>query len=119
LGKLAAPIIVMAFSMLALGPAIAGTKERTLTISVWGLEPDRCRVKFEGAEYIIPDADDELRSALIASRKRANGLQVISDMTTPWRCVGAVMTYGGRAKFKKIGFIAEPPSHEWGVEPLW
>ena len=118
LGKLTAPITVMAFSMLALGSAIAGVKDRTLNISVWALEPDRCGVKFEGGVYTMPNADDELQSALIASRKRANGLHVISDMTTPWRCVGAVMTYGARAKFKKIGFVAQPPTREGGAEPV-
>lgn len=118
LGKLTARITTMAFSMLVLGSAIAGVKDRTLNISVWALDQDRCRVKFEGHVYVIPDDDDALRSALIASRKRANGLHVVSDAFAPWSCVGAVMTYGSRAKFEKIGFVAQPSILEGSTEPV-
>ncbi|QJU59759.1 hypothetical protein HL653_20170 [Sphingomonas sp. AP4-R1] len=97
-------LIVIGLMMLG-----AATASQHLDIGVWGSGDSRCRVEFHGKSYILPEARSDLQTALLEGRKQADWLHITNDMTTPWRCMGEVMTLGAKAKFKKVGFISEPP----------
>ena len=80
-----------------------------LDIGVWASGEQGCRARVQGRSYELPAAQGELQAALIEARKKATWIHFTNDMTTPWRCMGEVMTLAARAKFEKVGFISEPP----------
>lgn len=69
-----------------------------------------CRVAVDGQSFALPADESALTAILKLQAARYRAARVDGDVATPYKCFGYAVFIAHRAGFKRVAFIAEPPS---------
>lgn len=73
-------------------------------------QPDICSVAVDGKNYVLPEDQQALVTALKDQASKFKYARVDGDYNTvPYKCFGSAVFLAQSAGFERVGFIAAPP----------
>jgi len=94
-------------ALVALAPAYSASRSLPITVQI--RDAASCFASVDGSDFKLPDDRGRFVQRLKQLRKKWRGISIVSDTDVRYKCVGGVIFLAQSAKFKNVGFPAQPP----------